>query len=991
MDDIEALGLLYKDLQSIQTLPNPPQSYDGIEQFEKTASEVIDHACDTTQKVAKYGDAITEKLEEMRSALKQSTTKIQEQIKKSIDYLAGKDTTKGTVSAHSGTTILYKVESNGKPSSKDIELINRLQNLEIKKQRLEEFIIKTQQIMEKVKQGASVTNMDIDQMRGCLGSWLEDKKESYQEEQDRLAKKQEEENRRKKEEEDKKREKDEKNRKKNNKKEEAEQRKKDEDERRKREEEERLKKEEEERKRKEDEIKRKEEEDLRKQEEEERLKREEAERKQKEDEERKKKQEEDRIKKEMEQKRREEEEKKKREAKRKEEEERRRKDPANWTPHTYRRPEGESDSFHRDICCHVFAMPDTLQEEDLECFASDEWHDNEELSLGIGEKVTSCLTEVKVKVDEKELKVPMRICVPHCSVSDSSDEVIVKVSIDGGEWKNQQPVTLPSRQASQPDLNYAGIDVANFRSVKVLAVAKTKSQEFLVDKSGISQASSLDKNIKLFVPRDTFRKPKKMKLEIRPIRDNSLTFATQYYDHCHNVLSTSSVMAITCEALTEKDIELDLTRNAPNDKRTSDKGRYLHLYKCRGDNWKIADSEIKGKNMDVSINLPSRKDAYVVLEIEGRLGIPNDEFIKAADELYFHSNASIVRVVAKQRAEYPHSLMIQCVRRDQVSSCLSELERKGYSTGPDTSKEFVLIDGQAIILRCSGNITMTPESEVKLIFHAYMDTAKQEVTLQAIDEYKQKEFEGYVGHLQFEVLKDNREGALYIKTSGSLPINLPKRPIERPRTARARIRFPHYLTTLAKYLAMKLTVQAKDDTWLQVIFSLGSRREMENIRRRAATRCETPHNEYEICEIILQDWMKSKPVQDDKIKPILRALEDCHRMALSNECEKFIHIHKKYLSDECMSEMAKKIANDWSSLARKLGLSEEDITSCKNGSKGSNEDEAFMMLCKWRTSEAVVNSGIDVFNDLLGIVETMQNLNGLKEYVRHTLNQISKE
>ncbi|KAL3890772.1 hypothetical protein ACJMK2_003050, partial [Sinanodonta woodiana] len=99
------------------------------------------------------------------------------------------------------------------------------------------------------------------------------------------------------------------------------------------------------------------------------------------------------------------------------------------------------------------------------------------------------------------------------------------------------------------------------------------------------------------------------------------------------------------------------------------------------------------------------------MEIEGRLGSPNEEFIKAADELYFHSKASIVRVVAKQRADNPHILIILCVRHEQVSLRLSELEIMGYSIGPDTSKEFVLIDGQAIIVRCSGNITMTPESE----------------------------------------------------------------------------------------------------------------------------------------------------------------------------------------------------------------------------------------------------------------------------------------
>ncbi|KAK3609000.1 hypothetical protein CHS0354_003899 [Potamilus streckersoni] len=868
---------------------------------------VIDHALDTTQDVGRYGEAINLKMEEMRSALEQSTRKMQEQIKKALDSI--------------------KVGINGKFPSKTMDYVMRLQKLEVKKQRLEESILKTQEIMDKVQQGVNVTMGDIEFLRGCIQSWLEEKIESYQEEQDRLEK-----------------------------------------ERIEKEEEERKRKEEEERKRKEDEErKRKEEEERRKKEEEERLKRE-AEERQRKEEERKRREE-------IERKRREEEERLKREAKEKEEEERRRKDPANWTPYTYRRSDGESDSFHRGICCQVSAMTGTLQEEDLECCASDEWSDMDGPTLAIGEKLTSSLVEVKVKEDQKELKVPTRVYVPHCTVSDSSDEVIVKASIDGGEWIDQHPVTVPAGQISQ----------------SLLAVAKTRCQELVVDKNGINQAAAVDKNIRLFVPRDTFRKPNKMKLEIRQIRENSLAFATQYYDHCHNVLSTSSVMAITCETPTEKDIELDLTRNTPNDKKTSEKGRYIHLYKCRGDNWRIADSEIKGKNMDVSINLPNRKDYYVVLEIEGRLGIPSEEFLKAADELYFHSNASIVRIVAKQKADNPHIIMIQCVRRDQVSSRVSELERLGYSLGPDTNKEFALIDGQAITLRCAGNITMTPMSEVKIIFHAYMDTAKEEVYLQAVDEYKQKEFDGYVGQLQFEVLKDDREGALYTKTSGSLPVTLPKRVIDRPRTARARIRFPHYLTTLAKFLAMKLTTQAKDDTWLQVIFSLGSRRDMDNIRRRAATRCETPNNECQICEIILQDWMKSKPVQEDKIKPILRALQDCHKMTLSDECEKFVHIHMNYLSDNCMLEMAKKIENDWCSLARNLGISEDDITACKNVSKGSSEKEAVMMLCKWRVSESVINSGLDVFNDLLGVLETMQNSMGLKEYVRHIVTMINKK
>ncbi|KAL3890827.1 hypothetical protein ACJMK2_003102 [Sinanodonta woodiana] len=971
MEDIEAIRLLTKEIQNIQSIPNPPPGYDGIQTFDKKTTEVIDHAVDTTQKVDTYAEGINAKLEEMQSALNQSTKNIEEQIKKAVNvigerFLEGRDEAKGSAVAQGGTLLPNKgiVGTNSKQSSKDMEYMLMLQNLEMKKQRLQEFIIKTQQILEKIKQGVRVTNSDIEQLKGCLASWLENKKESYQNEQDRL-----------------------------------------ENERKHQEEEERKRKKEEEekaRKRKEDdENKRTREEDLTNKENEKQLKRETEESQQKErvDMERKKEEErvemernrkeEERV--EMERKRKEEEDRTKREAKTKEEEERKRRDPANWTPHTYRRSDGESDTFHHGICCQVFAMPETLEEEDLECLASDEWRDNGGPTLAIGEKVASSLTEVKVKEVDKDLKLSMRICVPHCSVYDSSDEVIVKASIDGREWKNKNLVTVPARHTNQPDLNYAGIVVDKFHTLKMLAVAKTRSQELVVDKNGISQALTLDKNIKLFVPKDTFRKSTKMNLQIRPIRDNSLTFATQYYDHCHNVLSTSSVMAITCEALTEKDIELCLKRNAPKDKITSFKSKHLNLYKCKGDNWNIAEIENKQRKSDFSIKLPSRKDSYVVMAIEGKSDIPNEEFSKAADELFFHSNASIVQVVATKRADNPSNLMIQCVRRDQVSSRLSELERQGYNLITYKSEEFTLLDGQAITVWCSGNIAMTPKSAVKLIFHAYMDTAKQEVTLQAKDEYRQKDFDEYLGHLEFEVLKDKRQGALYIKSPKELSITLCKRAKERLHIVRAPIRFPHYLTTLAKFLAMKLTIQAKDDTWQQVICSLGSPIDNDYIRRRAPPRSETPNSECEICEIILQDWMKSKLIQEDKIDPILAALQDCDLSILSGECEKLVNIHMKYLSDECISEMAKKIANDWSSLARKLGLSEEEIASCKSGSKGSNEDEAYIMLCKWRVSEAVVNSGIDVFNELLRVLETVQNFDDLQEYVRHTSNMISKD
>ncbi|KAK3576628.1 hypothetical protein CHS0354_023146 [Potamilus streckersoni] len=100
-------------------------------------------------------------------------------------------------------------------------------------------------------------------------------------------------------------------------------------------------------------------------------------------------------------------------------------------------------------------------------------------------------------------------------------------------------------------------------------------------------------------------------IKVRQMKDDSLAFATHFYEHCHNVLSTSSVMKITSETATDKSIELDLARNARIDKGPREKGKYIHVYKCKGDSWRTAQSEFKGRNTDVSVTLPSRKESFM--------------------------------------------------------------------------------------------------------------------------------------------------------------------------------------------------------------------------------------------------------------------------------------------------------------------------------------------------------------------------------------------
>ncbi|KAK3608999.1 hypothetical protein CHS0354_003898 [Potamilus streckersoni] len=188
---------------------------------------------------------------------------------------------------------------------------------------------------------------------------------------------------------------------------------------------------------------------------------------------------------------------------------------------------------------------------------------------------------------------------------------------------------------------------------------------------------------------------------------------------------------------------------------------------------------------------------------------------------------------------------------------------------------------------------------------------------------------------------------------------------------------------------MKLT-QPKDDSWLQVLFRLAPQREMDMIRRRAATQCEPSKNTTrQMCEIMLKDWMKSKPVKDDKIRPVLKALEDCKRYSLLEECKRFLHIHQTFLSDTSVAHMTKLLGANWKSVALKLGMSNEDVEDCKRKADEDNKEEAFELLSRWRLSDQVISSGTDLFADLLEQLDSTRQNDRFISYIKQIQEEIN--
>ena len=104
-----------------------------------------------------------------------------------------------------------------------------------------------------------------------------------------------------------------------------------------------------------------------------------------------------------------------------------------------------------------------------------------------------------------------------------------------------------------------------------------------------------------------------------------------------------------------------------------------------------------------------------MIELETRKEVQKDTVLLAAEEIYKHAYRSVVRLIARQRIDNQSILILQCLRRDQIMARLAELDRLGYSVGPDTSREFCLTDGQKLLVKCRGNIGMTTRSNKNVI------------------------------------------------------------------------------------------------------------------------------------------------------------------------------------------------------------------------------------------------------------------------------------
>ena len=71
------------------------------------------------------------------------------------------------------------------------------------------------------------------------------------------------------------------------------------------------------------------------------------------------------------------------------------------------------------------------------------------------------------------------------------------------------------------------------------------------------------------------------------------------------------------------------------------------------------------------------------------------------------------------------------------------------------------------------------------------------------------------------------------------------------------------VSVLCKYLGWRLT-QDEDETWLDILRYLESKRDMKAIYRRAKIQFED-YEKRKICTAVFENWMKSLTLDNDKV------------------------------------------------------------------------------------------------------------------------------
>ncbi|XP_065941244.1 myb-like protein X [Magallana gigas] len=727
MTDMSALSKISERMQIHEGFVNSTDSSTtDLLAFSKEVSNATKESTDCIKDVAKYATKINEDLAKLRQLIKDFTVQIGDKMNALAEAGLFKDFSDPTYSGDvsSGKHLADSSEhrfSSDRFDKQRAEKLVLLQKIAEQQQELQKVLCETEGLITKVEETGFFTLGDFDNINGHLNQWIKGLETA----------------------------------------EEREEKKRQEEERKRKDEEEKKKKAEEEAKQKAEEQRRKDEEEKR---------------------------------------RKEEEERRKEEQRKKDEEARARRDPKNWPTFIYDRQKHHN-LFQHGICCAVSAITGSqgLEKDDIVCAALDSHIDLERYPKNKEEVLISSMTQIKpTKGKEIKLDLPMKVYIPIASSSIDNREIVVKISMNDQKWRFVDAKEEKPRGVKDMDTQFVIIEIKNFQSLEVIVVSRPKRENMKVNAIGGWFEPTIDKNVRIIVPPGCFKNETGVHFKV----DKDLANRAQADKQFENIKIATSLLGIelddenlmnskktegmqarrlleefkNCNAeqfasITEalerenqghlakllkktmEDIKNEEANAGSDFVGESDNLELQMVTSSQCGDWTVMKKEsLKDFPDGVVISLPAKGGTFDIMGLIVPKGMDNKEISRIADLLYRQSYQIDAKLIVRHSDTDPTHCLVRCVENDRSIDATNTMEKEGFQKGPPDSPAFGICDGEEIIMKLEGNLTLDADNKVvRLRYYLNMDLASASFKIDVYNKRAQAEAKAFCGELRYNV------------------------------------------------------------------------------------------------------------------------------------------------------------------------------------------------------------------------------------------------
>lgn len=380
----------------------------------------------------------------------------------------------------------------------------------------------------------------------------------------------------------------------------------------------------------------------------------------------------------------------------------------------------------------------------------------------------------------------------------------------------------------------------------------------------------------------------------------------------------------------------------------------------QGGDWTVMKKESLEDFPDgVVISLPAKGVAFDVMGLIVPKGMDKKTISRVADLLYRQSYQVDAKLIVRQSDADPTHCLLRCVENNKSLEATDMMKKQGFQKGPPDSPVFGICDGEEIIIRIEGNLTLDADNKmVRLKFYVNVESASASFKIDVYNKKAQAEVKAFSGELRYNVGGDEQGPP----RCGSLVLSIPKDE-EQHRFAPLTLDVP--VKVAAKYLACQLPNRQTpklDDFYLSLVDNKPSK--CRSLKTRADREAETGTAK-ETCELFIKSWASQRPKNENKVQTISDRLHS-FSSEFAHEFDLFMKpfsMTNGILSNNGIEELSKHIHDKWEAVAQNLGIDGEDIDAIKIDFE-DDVKRAVRMLDKWRLSDKATEKGANIISHL---------------------------